>query len=48
MDEYSRYLQGTKTTGTRTGYMWMDVDVEIARKTNDWDLAVAMDMDINC
>lgn len=29
------------------GTLWMDTDVEIAHKTNDWDLDVAMDMDID-
>ena len=36
---------GTEIVGTQTGYVWMDVDVEIAGKANGWDLAVAMDID---
>ena len=44
MVEYSRYLRGIETTGTWTGYVWMDIDVEIAPKTNGWDMAMAMDI----
>ena len=44
MVEYGRYLRGTETTGTRTGYVWMDIDVDIAHKTNGCDLAVTMDI----
>ena len=45
MVEYNRYLRGTEPVGTRAGYVWIDVDVEIACKTYGWDLAVAMDID---
>ena len=27
-----------------TGYMWMDIDVDLARKTNDRDLAMAINI----
>ena len=46
MAEYSRYRWGTEAASTRTGYVWMDIDVDLACKTNGWDLAIAVAMDI--
>ena len=44
MVEYSRYLQCIETALTQTGYVWMNIDVDLACKASGGDLVIAMDI----